>query len=189
MALANPLPPSPSPGSEEPGLKLRDVWGILLRNRWVILASAFVVAGAAVAYALKATRIYEASTTIRIEVKEPNLPGIFRAVPGQASEIGTEIQVLRSRSLIEDAVNQLGLQLTVSRPEGAQPVSVSPISASRRELFPAPTLLVNTGDGALELRQAVGRIGRRYRRVGSRLEAAVSSPHRPLRSAGTGRSN
>ena len=119
MTPANPLPPSPFLPNEEAGLQLRDVWGVLIRNRWLILATACAMAGAAVAYALKAARIYEATATIRIDEKQPNLPGIFRALPAEGTEIGTEMRVLRSRSLIEDAVLQLGLQLTITRPKTA----------------------------------------------------------------------
>jgi capsular exopolysaccharide synthesis family protein len=172
MAVANPLPRGPSSADEEPGLKLRDIWGILIRNRWVILAIAFVLTGAAVAYALMATRIYEAATTIRIEAKQPNLPGIFRALPDQASEIGTEMQVLRSRSLIEDAVNQLGLQLTVARPKRAARSRFLDGVSVAKDAVPGTYLLVHTGGGAVELRRALTGSVVGTGRVGARLEGA-----------------
>src|SRR5206468_12086864 len=59
-----------------------------------------------------------ASTSIRIQNREPNLPDIYRPVSStsQASEVGTEIEVLGSRALKEDAAAILGLQVYLTEP-------------------------------------------------------------------------
>ncbi len=155
MTPADPLPPSPFSPSEEAGLQLRDVWGVLIRNRWLILATTCVMAGAAVAYALKATRIYEATATIRIDEKQPNLPGIFRALPSaQATEIGTEMRVLRSRSLIEDAARRLGLQLAVTRPKAPRARFVQDVRVAPGAALGTYLLRHRTG-GVVELVNAI----------------------------------
>jgi capsular exopolysaccharide synthesis family protein len=135
MPLTSPMPQRQMPSEEPEGLRLREVWGILTRNKWVILASVVLATAGAVAYALKATRIYQAKTTIRIETKEPNIPGIFRAGANGSGEIATEIEVLRSRALVEDAIRMLGLQMVVTEPRGvvrSQVVSQATIPPSVR---------------------------------------------------------
>ena len=116
MPLASPMPQRPAPPEGPEGLRLREVWGILTRNKWVILACVVLATAGAVTYALKATRIYQSKTTIRIETREPNIPGIFRAGANGSGEIATEIEVLRSRALVEDAIRMLGLQMIVAEP-------------------------------------------------------------------------
>jgi polysaccharide biosynthesis transport protein len=115
LTLPTPLPP-PSPAEPHEGLRVRDVWGILVRNKWLILASVVCFTGGAVIYAERATPIYEAMATIQIQQKNAGPPSIFDLTPG--SNIATEIQVLRSRALAEQAVGPLGLQLIVTEPSG-----------------------------------------------------------------------
>jgi hypothetical protein len=92
-------------------------WAVVVRNRLLILACTIVVAAAVGWYTLKQTPIFYASTTIRIQDREPNLPDIYRTMSGGArSEIGTEMQVLGSRALKEDAAAILSLQLYVTEP-------------------------------------------------------------------------
>jgi capsular exopolysaccharide synthesis family protein len=108
-------PPPPEP---QEGLRVRDVWGILVRNKWLLLASVVCLTGGAIAYATRATQIYEARTTIQIQEKEPDLPPIYRMLAAGSNNVATELQVLRSRGLVEDAVGPLGLQLVVTKPSG-----------------------------------------------------------------------
>ena len=121
--------PSSAPTEE---LKVRDVWGLLRRNRWIVIGVTVVVVAAATTWAIMATPVYEAATTIRIEDKEANLPGIFRTLGPATMGVGTEIEVLKSRTLAEDAISALGLQLVVVKPRGPkrsellQGVSIEP---------------------------------------------------------------
>src|SRR6266545_1741716 len=90
-------------------------WAVVVRNRLLILGCTIVVAAAAFWYTLQQTPIFGALTTIRIQDREPNLPDIYRTI-SSGSEIGTEMQVLGSRALKEDAAAALGLQLYVTEP-------------------------------------------------------------------------
>jgi tyrosine-protein kinase Etk/Wzc len=68
-------------------------------------------------YLFLTTPVYQAATTVQVDLKESNLPGIYRASPLQGGEFATEMEVLKSRSLTEAAVDSLGLQMTITRPK------------------------------------------------------------------------
>jgi polysaccharide biosynthesis transport protein len=101
-------------GVDSPGLGT--YWGILVRNRYLILACGMAVAGGAAYYTSRQTPVFEASASLRMQVREPNLPDIYRSTGSAGSELATEIAVLRSRALQEDAASQLGLQVDVVEP-------------------------------------------------------------------------
>jgi len=111
------LPPAPNRHSDDE-IDLREVWNILSRNRGLIASCLFATAAVAVAWTLLATPIYEASTSIRIDEGQTNLPvlDILRTMSTR-SEVDTEMEVLRSRTLAELVVDSLGLQLTVRKPK------------------------------------------------------------------------
>jgi capsular exopolysaccharide synthesis family protein len=90
----------------------------MLRRNWLlILACVLVMLGAVGFYTFRETPVFEASASIRIQDREPNLPDIYRAATtSQTSEIGTEIGVLSSRALKEDAAAILALQVYLTEP-------------------------------------------------------------------------
>ena len=111
------LPHSPN-GHVEDEIDLREVWNILLRNRGLITLCLFATVVVAVAWTLLATPVYEASTSIRIDQGQTNLPvlDVLQTI-STGSEVDTEMEVLRSRTLAELVVDSLGLQLTVRKPK------------------------------------------------------------------------
>lgn len=115
LRLGGPSGTGPEPHD---GPNIGEVWGAVRRNWWVILGCTVIATAAAVTYAIKATPVYEAATTIRVETAVPNLPGIFRELANGGMGVGTEVEVLKSRSLAEDAINELGLRLVVTAPRG-----------------------------------------------------------------------
>ena len=58
-----------------------------------------------------------ASVSLRVEEKQSNVPDVLKAF-SQTSQISTEIEVLESRTLVEDATRALGLQVRVTSPRG-----------------------------------------------------------------------
>jgi capsular exopolysaccharide synthesis family protein len=102
---------------EDGELRLHHLLAILLHSRWLILGCVILALGIAVAYTRFTQPIYQAKATVRIDAKTPSLPRVFPMLP-QGSEVGTEMEVIASRRLIEDATRQLGLQLRVERPLG-----------------------------------------------------------------------
>ena len=123
-------PPTLGPTRTE-GRSAGQLVRLVLRRWWIIGFCALGVAGGAAAYALRLPRVYEAGASIRIVDKQSNLPEVFVSLSTE-SELGTEIEVLRSRSLAEDAVTLLGLQLHVLEPKGTVRSSIlSNVTVSR----------------------------------------------------------
>ena len=100
-------------------IHLRDVTNLLARNWWVIAASLVVVVGATVAYTLYQVPVYESVTSIRIDEDRSELPvlDVLQNL-SSGSEVETEMEVLRSRTLAEEVVDSLGLQVQVASPRG-----------------------------------------------------------------------
>jgi capsular exopolysaccharide synthesis family protein len=91
-----------------------ELWGILRRNWWIILASVVVGGGIGLLLAMRATPIYQSSTSIRINEKQSAIPELLPLM--SASDVTTEMEVLASRTLAEDAVRGLALQFKVVEP-------------------------------------------------------------------------
>jgi capsular exopolysaccharide synthesis family protein len=92
-----------------------ELWGIFRRNWWIILASVVVGGGIGLLLAMRTTPIYQSSTSIRINEKQSAIPELLPLM--SASDVTTEMEVLASRTLAEDAVRGLALQFKVVEPE------------------------------------------------------------------------
>jgi len=117
-------PPIAGPDAEDE-IHLRDVWNLLLRNWWLIALSVILVAGAAAAYTFYMVPVYEATTSIRIEEERTELPvlDVLQNL-STGSEVETEMEVVRSRTLAESVVDSLGLQVAVIEPRGVARVAL-----------------------------------------------------------------
>lgn len=103
-----------SPGDErhrdrEPTLV--DVLWVLANARWTIAVVLAAVLVLAVAYLVAATPVYESDALVQVEDKAKTLAGLqdLSAMFAEASPAETEIEIIRSRSLIGSVVNQLDL--------------------------------------------------------------------------------
>ncbi|HEU4648146.1 MAG TPA: polysaccharide biosynthesis tyrosine autokinase [Gemmatimonadales bacterium] len=138
--------PQERQGPEEE-IRARELWAFLVRNRWLILGVALGVLLAAATLTRRTTPIYEASATLRIEEKEPNIPEIFRTM-STGSEVVTEAEVLRSRTLAADAARMLALHLYLTTPS----------RVAREQIFQRVQLRTDAPVGEYELtRQPGGR--------------------------------
>jgi tyrosine-protein kinase Etk/Wzc len=111
------LPPGRQMGDE---ISLREVWNLLRRNAFGIVAVTILAASAAAAVSFTAVPVWESHTSIRIDEEQTNLPilDVLQSVSG-GSQVETEMEVLRSRVLAEEVVDALRLQVSVSKPKGA----------------------------------------------------------------------
>src|SRR5215204_6324066 len=91
-----------------------EIWGMLRRNWWIILGCIAAFAAGAVWLTARTIPVYRSSTAIRINDKQSPIPETLLLSGG--SEVATELEVLGSRTLVEDAVRALGLQLQVLEP-------------------------------------------------------------------------
>jgi len=108
--------PSPEPPEDHGELPIAHMWGIL-RRRWLQIGfCGLVMVGLAMAYAMTAVPTYEGVATLRIKEKVGNLPDMLSPF-GTSGEILTELEVLRSRTVVEDAARELHLQISLESPE------------------------------------------------------------------------
>ena len=97
---------------------VRDVLGILRRSRLLILSCTAIIVAVTIFFTRRVTPIYEATTSIRIDERQPSLPALD-ALQGFAStnEVTTEMAELGSRSVAEEVTEALALRLEVVEPE------------------------------------------------------------------------
>ena len=108
--------PSPEPPEDHGELPIAHMWGIL-RRRWLQIGlCGLVMVGLAMAYAMTAVPTYEGVATLRIKEKVGNLPDMLSPF-GTSGEMLTELEVLRSRTMVEDAARVLRLQISLESPE------------------------------------------------------------------------
>ncbi len=88
----------------------------LLEGRWTVALIATAFVAAALAYLFVAVPIYRSAVTIQVEDKTKTLAGLeeISAMFGEKVPAETEIEILRSRTLIRGVVRDLGLDLQVS---------------------------------------------------------------------------
>lgn len=95
------------------GIDLMALFGTLWRGKWFIVLCAFVGLVLGGLYATQvAVPMYRSSTVLAIQENEPSLIDIQSVVSGVSSEseaINTEIEVIRSRGLMEKVVTDLSL--------------------------------------------------------------------------------
>jgi capsular exopolysaccharide synthesis family protein len=104
------IPPRPEPGAE---LDPREVWNLLRRQGW-ILAVCTIVAGAVAAYMIPEPEArYDASALVRVEEQRG---GLAQLTGGVGSHIGTEMEVIRSRTVAAAVVDSLQLQVVLRTP-------------------------------------------------------------------------
>jgi capsular exopolysaccharide synthesis family protein len=137
-----------------PDLPLAQIWGIVRRHWLLIGLCGAVTVGLAVAYAVTATPIYRGATSIRIdERKLADTPDVLRTF-GIAGEVSTELEVLRSRSLVEDAAREMNLQLALAKPARvSRDVLFSGVRIGE-QVAPGAYRLKRGPDGSFELHNA-----------------------------------
>lgn len=107
---------SPSaPPAEAAEIKAHQVFGLLNRNRVLIVGCALAATVATIILTSSPTILYEAQATIRISDRDQNLPGIYKQL-STTSQVETEAEVLQGRILAADAVDSLHLQLQLVAP-------------------------------------------------------------------------
>jgi len=93
---------------ENASLKSADFFRNILKNGWLIGSVSLLVAMVGIIYAITATPIYEANILIQIK-RKASLSNDFQSeIPA-----ATEVEILRSRSVISKAVDSLKLDISV----------------------------------------------------------------------------
>ncbi len=114
-AQPNLISPQKSKQEDTQEIDLMALFGALLDAKWFIagITSLFMLLG--VAYAIFSTPIYQATAMVQVEEKGGSVPG-FDDMSGMfesTSAAVTEIELLKSRSIIGEAVDTLNLDIVV----------------------------------------------------------------------------
>ncbi len=106
-----------TPGQDGDEIDLRELFGILIDRKWlIILATAgFMVVG--VAYALLSPPVYQSQAIVQVESKMPSIPGLSElsslGLGEGSSQATTEIALITSRTVVGEAGDQLKLDIEV----------------------------------------------------------------------------
>ncbi|AND69821.1 tyrosine protein kinase [Dyella thiooxydans] len=98
-------------------IDLRAIVGTLLDHKWLIAGVTAFFFVASVTYVVLATPIYEASAVVQVEQKIPSLPGLedlSQTLGASTSQAVTEIALLTSRTVVGQAVDNLGLDVDIT---------------------------------------------------------------------------
>lgn len=101
--------------SEEDALDLRELWQVILKRRWTILIFTLIVVTAVVTATYLKTPIYRAVLTLQIDREDIKILQVGEVSPGETGGWNnqdyyqTQYELLKSRSLAQRVINQLGL--------------------------------------------------------------------------------
>ena len=105
---------------DTPALSLRGLGAAARRQVGWIAATAAIGVALTVFVTQRQRPVYEARATIRIADQQGTAPptDVLTAL-SKPSTIETEMEILRSRSVVEQVVDTLGLRVTITDPRGA----------------------------------------------------------------------
>ncbi len=97
----------------EDEINLLALFDTLAEGKWIIALFTVIAALVGVAYALVAPPVYEANAIVQVEEKKGGIPGLsdMSELLGTPSEAVTEIQLIKSRSVLGSAVDKLQLDI------------------------------------------------------------------------------
>jgi len=112
------VPSTATTQSSGEAAQLRDIGGLLRRHKRLIIGSIGSAVILAVLVTLLMTPVWQSIGALRIDEKPTNLRALDVLDKLAGTEVNTEVQVLKSRSLAEHIVDSLGLQLRMEKPRG-----------------------------------------------------------------------
>ena len=103
----------------EDEIRLHEFWRLLIRNWPVIAFCTVLCGGAAAAYTFRTVPVYQSLTSIQIAEERTDFEVLdILQTLSTGSQVATEMEVLRSRTLAEDVADSLRLQVGVAAPRG-----------------------------------------------------------------------
>ena len=98
-------------------INLGRVLGLMLDNKWLIIGITCLFALTGVIYALCATPVYQADALVQVEQKSGGIPGLSDVSEmlgsGGDSAASTEIELIKSRMIISQTVDELNLNVLI----------------------------------------------------------------------------
>lgn len=106
-------PGSHGQGSDEDAINLREYWAIIVKRKWTVISFFLIVLIAVVTATFLMTPVYRASLTLQIERNVAKIVEFKNVRPDEASQdkdfYQTQYELLKSRTLAERVMGQLGL--------------------------------------------------------------------------------
>lgn len=115
--MATTTPPQPQNRNTAEVIDLGRLLGLLLDNKWLIAGITGFFALAGVLYALCATPVYQADALVQVEQKKGGVPGLSEVsemLGSSDSEAATEIELIKSRMIIGQTVEELNLDVQIA---------------------------------------------------------------------------
>ncbi|MFT7094742.1 MAG: tyrosine-protein kinase Etk/Wzc, partial [Alcanivorax sp.] len=105
--------PQPSGMADE--IDLQKLWGQLVDHRWLIIGTTLIALFLGVVYGFLATPIYRADALLQVEDKQGGVPGFseLNELFTEESSADAEIQIIRSRMVLGEVIDQLQLDIFV----------------------------------------------------------------------------
>ncbi len=98
-------------------INLGRIMGLMLDNKWLIIGITCFFALTGVIYALCTTPVYQADALVQVEQKSGGIPGLSDVSDmlgsGGDSETSTEIELIKSRMIISQTVDELNLNVLI----------------------------------------------------------------------------
>lgn len=102
----------PAPDIDEDDINLGDLIGVLVENRWLIVAITFVALLVGTYQAYTAVPVYRADGLLQVEEKSPGLTNLdTSSMFEDYALVNAEIEILRSRSVLGTVVDNLQLDI------------------------------------------------------------------------------
>ena len=101
--------------TDDDEIDLLQLLGTLSDGKWIILIFTLLSTISALVYALGTTPIYKADTLLQVETKKAGIPGLedLTALSGDDTSVGTELEIIKSRKILGEAVSSLNLDIVV----------------------------------------------------------------------------
>ncbi|WP_303905663.1 polysaccharide biosynthesis tyrosine autokinase [Thiohalomonas denitrificans] len=96
-------------------IDLGELLANLADGKWLIVAIVVVITALAAAYAVLATPIYQSDVLLQVEQQSASVGGLdeFSSMFGTESPAEAEIEIIKSRTIVGHAVDDLGLDIAV----------------------------------------------------------------------------
>ena len=137
-----------APDVDEEELDLGDLIGVVVENRWLIIAITFAALMLGGFRAFTAVPIYQADGLLQVEENKPGLTSLdVTAMLEDYAPVNAEIEILRSRSVLGAVVDNLKLDIS-AQPEYAPLIGEAlarRMPADERPMIQVDTLEVSEG--------------------------------------------
>ncbi len=96
-------------------IDLVELFRTILNGKWLILGFVVLATLLAFIYAFGKTPVYKADTLLQVETKKAGIPGLddIAGLSGDDTSVGTELELIKSRKILGEAVNDLNLDILV----------------------------------------------------------------------------